>query len=486
VAFERSGDAGSDVQFLRERFADAVEEALATGDVAQAERHLARAERALEHFDLPVAHAVYAFRRAEVELYKGRPDQAAEYYDMAAADAPSEGRRTVALQGAAMARLQAGLLGEAEQGFHSLVERSARFGDAEAEARGHVGLARVAQAKGSRAEALTQLEAASSAAARIGARTEVDAEIATEEGMMRAQLGDHEGAGAAYDRLENLLVARDVELSADVRNRAKAALDANRAVLRARTGEAQLETEPSPRPSLAGAPLAPQEELADLVAAGSLALANGDLDAAKRTLFAARRRLREQHHPALLFEASVGLAATHVLQLQLEPAHRIWAEGLEALEHLRGAAGDEASRISFLRDKQAVYSVMVRLCLALDELAQRHRGRRQALEYTEQAKSRALVETLGLTAAIAPPAQVSAELRAEEQEARRRALDLDRRARAPGPERLAAQRAYAEAHAALDKVLDRIADVAPEYVAVRRGTAARVEELRELLADGAA
>jgi tetratricopeptide (TPR) repeat protein len=435
-----------------------VETSTQLGEFTTAEELLARADRIAADLGDPSLQAECEYRRALLETERGNPSKAAEHFDRAAHLTQNPAQAVRALHNVGLSELQTGRLADAAKTFERLIEVAA--GDPLARAHGHLGLARVAMARNEYEEAARQLDEATRA--RPDAKSVIAVEIALQRGMLSAAVGDLEAAQAAYDEAQ-AIVDSPGSLTEDEWLRASAAIESNRLALAVR-GET-LRPDDDRGPGRPGGTPVDVETAEDALIAGSAALERGDTGEAKRTLLPVYRYAEGHAYPELTFKVGVALATAYLGGFMVEPAHRTLASAIDALEQVRYAAGDERLRVSYVRDKADVYGIMVQVCLFLGELRQRSASG-EALEYVERAKSRTLLEALGPTTPLPVPDAVPEQLR-------RREADL-----------LTKLRTDAEAHSEYDALLTELAELAPEYVALRRGAPASVAELRAVLHEG--
>ncbi|WP_329008710.1 tetratricopeptide repeat protein [Micromonospora rifamycinica] len=163
--------------------------------------------------------------------------------------------------------------------------------------------------------------------------------------------------------------------------------------------------------------------------------------------------------------AAQSLAGLYAAHGELAEAEPLYAEAVDLIEASRGERPhDDRSRISYVRGRQGAYQGLVRCLLAREAVG-------EAYAVVQRAKSRALVELVA-GAEIRPTAPVDdrfAALLAAEH----RHLDTLR----GGPPGGAA----VEALDHLRAVYDEMAGHDPGYVALRRASAATVDEIRRLV-----
>ncbi|KWV33453.1 hypothetical protein AWV63_07095 [Micromonospora rifamycinica] len=163
--------------------------------------------------------------------------------------------------------------------------------------------------------------------------------------------------------------------------------------------------------------------------------------------------------------ATQSLAGLYAAHGELAEAEPLYAEAVDLIEASRGERPhDDRSRISYVRGRQGAYQGLVRCLLAREAVG-------EAYAVVQRAKSRALVELVA-GAEIRPTAPVDdrfAALLAAEH----RHLDT-LRGGTPGA-------AAVEALDHLRAVYDEMAGHDPGYVALRRASAATVDEIRRLV-----
>lgn len=145
----------------------------------------------------------------------------------------------------------------------------------------------------------------------------------------------------------------------------------------------------------------PSRTVLCLVLRARLAVALGDLPAAKRYCAAALELTRTAGRPLLEFQ--VHLATGQTAEAASDPAAALdaYRSAHQALERLRGQLQTDELKISFTDDKQAVYEGLVAVTLASDPTAQEIET---AFSYVETAKSRSLSDLLvqGSAGVVAP------------------------------------------------------------------------------------
>jgi tetratricopeptide (TPR) repeat protein len=178
-----------------------------------------------------------------------------------------------------------------------------------------------------------------------------------------------------------------------------------------------------------------------------------------------------------LFRGLVGRGDTYVSQGDPHRAHADYREAIEIIEELRGHLVTEEHRIGFLRGgKATVYQRMVQLVWS----ALRRPG--EALEYSERARSRALLELLATTP-LASPTAVNPTILAEEQ-VLTRALRVQQqalRSATNDQQRRAIADEIAAGQQELRQTIEALLSAAPEYAALRLGHPLSVAGIKGLL-----
>jgi tetratricopeptide (TPR) repeat protein len=178
-----------------------------------------------------------------------------------------------------------------------------------------------------------------------------------------------------------------------------------------------------------------------------------------------------------LFRGLVGRGDTYVRQGDPHMAHADYREAIEIIEELRGHLVTEENRIGFLRGgKATVYQRMVQLVWG----ALRRPG--EALEYSERARSRALLELLATTP-LASPAEADPTVLAEEQ-VLIRALRVQQQALRSATnerQRWAVAAEIASGQQKLRRTTEALLGAAPEYAALRQGHPLSVAGIKGLL-----
>jgi CHAT domain-containing protein len=121
-----------------------------------------------------------------------------------------------------------------------------------------------------------------------------------------------------------------------------------------------------------------------------LSLKTGEIAAARQECQAVFRDLAEQDTPILTYQAHLVMGQVEEADRELEEARNHYRAAKEALEILRSGLRSEELKISFLENKLEVYENLVDLCLTRATPG----ARKEAWTYMEQAKSRALLESM--------------------------------------------------------------------------------------------
>jgi tetratricopeptide (TPR) repeat protein len=140
---------------------------------------------------------------------------------------------------------------------------------------------------------------------------------------------------------------------------------------------------------LAGSPLVGKSVLCDLLRA-QLLLDRGDYEGARRTCLKAEETAQRVDSPFLRFHARLLLGRAEELSARPGEAVRVWEAAREDVESLRGRLWSEDTRISFLKDKLAVYENLVAHSLARGEIG----DEAKAFGFIQHAKSRNLADQI--------------------------------------------------------------------------------------------
>jgi tetratricopeptide (TPR) repeat protein len=435
-----------------------------------------------ETINEPWALALYHHWQAKQDRAEGRLAEAIAHLEQAIEHGPDPRLRLDSIFELAGVFFHTGDLIKAEIWFQKLVEEAQQLANAQGMAYGYNGLADVALARG-------RLEEAKRWLAQAWQRSEktddlhLIAHILINQGIVHAQRGDLSQARAFYEQLETFLRKQAGQLTEEVQSRAWAALATNRATLALR--ERDIDNAPKfAAEALAGqASLIGREQIENLAIAGDiLFFLKGD-QAGKRSLLSAFRLAERMRHPGGLLLAGVRLTHVYILQGFYEPAHRVCASTIDAMERLRRQAGDEISRLQYMAHWTTLYNSMVVLCLLLTRLKHMSSYRRQALLYVEGAKSRTMIEALGRTISGISPANVSAELLQRERLLldQLHALETGLRTSLEEAEQQRLQRDYSATQNKIDETWQHLAMLAPEYTALRQGQPTTFVEIQQLL-----
>ena len=192
----------------------------------------------------------------------------------------------------------------------------------------------------------------------------------------------------------------------------------------------------------------------------------------------ALRLAHELELPELEWKAHAGLGALGERQGELENARAHFEAAADVIESLRTLLTSEKRKVLFFGGKEAVYEHLIRICLTL-------RRDKQAFLAVERSRSRALLDLLRDTKLelgrdLDPAwAEREAELVRSSRTATR---SLDAMADAPGGRQLDLLVQAREARQSLESLLNDLAEVAPEHVALRRGQPASFEDVQQVVA----
>lgn len=182
----------------------------------------------------------------------------------------------------------------------------------------------------------------------------------------------------------------------------------------------------------------------------------GDLDAQRRHL------------------SNLGIVYTDGLKDDVQ-AYTYLSEAIDLTEQLRSSLVEGAFRMGYFRERLYVYRAMVGVCLRLG-----HRA--EAWQFVERARSRVFLDALSHTE-IAPPVVARtghpARVRELVMAIRSQEVALIRLEDNSGRNRLARQ--IAQMQTQLAELLSRLEAIAPEYVALRLGKPATLQDIRACL-----
>ncbi len=202
--------------------------------------------------------------------------------------------------------------------------------------------------------------------------------------------------------------------------------------------------------------------VATLCDLGLLARDQDDLPLARHHLLEALREAETLADPHTVYETRVLLAEISMLEEDYPQARVAYLAAAEAMGDARRALLDEADAVTYFTESRLdAPGMLVRLSLHL-------RDRAGALEWADAARGQELVRRLAWTALPAPPGAPETVL-AEEAETRRllRAQEAD--LRVGGSADAALLTDYRRTLSRLHRLEDRLAELAPEYVSMRRG-----------------
>src|SRR5262245_16742800 len=216
-----------------------------------------------------------------------------------------------------------------------------------------------------------------------------------------------------------------------------------------------------------------------------LELDAGDPRAAERACRLALGKATGMQSPILTYQAYFVLGLISEAQDDPHGAFAAFEKARAGLERLRSHLGAEDLKVSFLKDKLAVYEGLVSIGLALGP--QRHR-QEQAFGYIEQAKSRSLADLIAFRGSTLAP-HVQSELTAEVRNLRQqinaqyRQIELEEGRRDKRSARridLLRQRTRSLENR-LVKSLNAVGRMDQEFAALQGGTSFSVDEIREVL-----
>jgi CHAT domain-containing protein/tetratricopeptide (TPR) repeat protein len=227
-----------------------------------------------------------------------------------------------------------------------------------------------------------------------------------------------------------------------------------------------------------------QAVLCELLLA-QLELDAGDPRAAERACRLALGKATAMQSPILSYQAYFVLGLISEAQHDPHGAFAAFEKARGRLERLRSHLGAEDLKVSFLKDKLAVYEGLVSIGLTLG--AQRHR-QEQAFGYIEQAKSRSLADLIAFRgSAIAPhvESELTDEIRNLRQQinAQYRQIELNEGRRDKrSARRVEALRQHTRTlENRLVKSLNAVSRTDQEFAALQGGTSFTVDEIREVL-----
>lgn len=134
-------------------------------------------------------------------------------------------------------------------------------------------------------------------------------------------------------------------------------------------------------------PMRGKAVLADLLLA-RISLRMSNVATARQHCQAALAELQQFDSPLLSYQAVFLMGEVERASGKAEEAYQSYSRAREAIEHLRGKLRGEELKIAFFQNKLEVYENLVDLCLRRPDSSE------EALQYIEQAKSRALVDLL--------------------------------------------------------------------------------------------
>ncbi|MFK0259381.1 hypothetical protein [Streptomyces sp. NPDC090445] len=386
------------------------------------------------------------------------------------ADTPEE--RCRAVFHSATAWMELGNAAEAESGFRKALGLAIEADEIEGLVPAANRLAALAFWRNAPREADGIIDSARLSAERAN-RPDLVLHLVMTSGVRFANSGELDRAEAEYLRLAELASAPGPRDYADERRQALAASLSGRIALRLRrlkpAEAAQLA--PQLRALLDG--LNVGEQVRDLVQLSAVGMLLGNLDDALKDAVRAVElsggdRLRPEQAEAL-----GQLSCVYMLKGAIEPAHRTCLAALRLVEDSRMTVGDAQARLAFVEDRSALYQQAVQLCLILAKTLRDPAYRAEALTWVERIKSRTLGELLGLGNLAAP-----AGIPAHALESERELVGRIRRHESAGG---LSRDEYHQEWRRLETLWKTMEDEAPEYVALRRGTTATPDQIRDLL-----
>ncbi|MFD1535830.1 CHAT domain-containing protein [Nonomuraea guangzhouensis] len=202
--------------------------------------------------------------------------------------------------------------------------------------------------------------------------------------------------------------------------------------------------------------------VATLCDLGLLARDQDDLPLARHHLQEALREAETLAAPHTVYETRVLLAEISMLEGDYAQARVGYLAAAEAMGDARRALLDEADAVTYFSESRLdALGMLVRLSLHL-------RDRAGALEWADAARGQELVRRLAWTALAAPPGAPEAIL-AEEAETRRLLRTHEADLRGGGSADAALLTDYRQTLSRLHRLEDRLVELAPEYVSMRRG-----------------
>lgn len=225
----------------------------------------------------------------------------------------------------------------------------------------------------------------------------------------------------------------------------------------------------------------PEGELAAHLCLGYISLMLlDDPDEAIAQYTDARELVAQLQQPDLVWRVYVGLGSGYYRQGQWEKAYETYREAVDAVESIRAGLWREESKLGFIGSKSGLYTVVVMLSVARRPAGE-DSALIDALEYLERGRSRSFLDLLG-QADISASRSVDASLLKREAELIEQIRVLTHTLTdASGERRLALLQRANDARGTLHRLLDDIAQIAPEYVDLRRGAPASWEELQACL-----
>jgi tetratricopeptide (TPR) repeat protein len=482
----------------------------ARNDRSQLRKWLEQAHRVAEATQSVWMMAEYHFWQGRLEQDENRLESAIDHYEKAVGGLRDPLRLTEALHALAMIWFRTGNIVKAELLSQQLIEVAKEYSLTQAMGYGYLSLAEAARIRNDIPEAISNLEQAQQYSQKVN-DPKLTALIITQQGLIYAQDGNLLLAQEYYQQLDVYL--QSTQMSEELLKRARSSLMLNKARLAERRKQEILQQLAEPAledqalqaeiekirnltqdaQQYAEKALADQSVLTGIEYVENLALAStilfnnsteiGELPLVTQHLLSAFRRAEEMRYASGLLMIGELLALIYGLRGYFEPAHRVCAVAIDALERQRSQVGDETDRLQYIQYRMDIFEQMILLCLILTQLKHVSDYQQQALFYAERAKSRTFIELLGRTTNIAPPSNLPPELLQKEGQVlnQLRALEISMRSLMDIKEQEQMERAYNAAQIELDEIWKQTADIAPEYAALRRGQPVTFDGVRRLL-----
>ena len=194
----------------------------------------------------------------------------------------------------------------------------------------------------------------------------------------------------------------------------------------------------------------------------------------------AREMAVRLEHPDLTWRVYVGLGSSYYRAGQLDEAQEAYHQVIEAVESIWVGLWQEESKLSFMGSKSGLYTASVMLSI-LRWSAGEDAALIEAFEYLERGKSRAFLDLLGQTPIAAPKDVDTSLLRREAELVEQLRVLTKGLATASGERRMTLLQRANKTYRALEALLNDVAQVTPEYVALRHGEPVTWEDLQACL-----